>query len=89
MNMFVNMPEYPPATFRAVVPEFRYLVFQRLAGSQQRTDDRFCSGHALPLLHAADARHVDRRVRVSRIAHDWNASRQFCRGATRLTGDAA
>src|SRR5271166_4238035 len=45
--------------------------------------------YAWALLPAADARHVDRRFRVPRLAHDRNAGRRLCREAAGLERLAA
>lgn len=56
MNMFVNVPEYPPATLRTVVQaEFRHLVFYRMAGSHSGACDRFRTGYGWAILSVADA----------------------------------
>ena len=59
--------------------EFRYPLFQRLARSHQGASDRLGPRYRRPLLSPADARHVDGRVRVARLAHHGNAGRQFPR----------
>ena len=69
MNMFANLPAFPTADMRVVVrPNFEHAVFQRLARLDQGADDCLGSRYAGPLLLAADARHVDRRVCVARLA---------------------
>ena len=64
--------------------EFRHALFERLARSHQGADGRLGAGHRRPLLPAADARHVDRRVRLARLAHHRHRSRQLPRDAARL-----
>ena len=64
--------------------EFRHAVFQRLARPDQGADDRLGPRHARALLSAADARHVDRRVRLAGLAHHRNPGRRLCRGAAGL-----
>ncbi len=39
--------------------QLRYALFQRMARSDQRAHDRFCSRHPRPLLPDADVGHVD------------------------------
>ena len=50
--------------------ELRHALLQRLARPDKATDDRFRAQYPRPLLFAADARHVDRRFRLPRLAHD-------------------
>ena len=69
--------------------ELRHAVFQRLARPDQGADDRIRARYAWALLPAADARHVDRRVRVPGLAHDRNAGRRLCRDAAGLERLAA
>ena len=61
--------------------ELRYSLFQRLARPDQGAGDRVRARYAWPLLPVADARHVDRRLRVPWLAHDRNPVRRFCRDA--------
>ena len=69
--------------------ELRHAVFQRLAGPDQGADDRLGPRYAWALLPAADARHVDRRVRLPGLAHHRNPGRRLCRGAAGLERLAA
>lgn len=64
--------------------KLRHAVFQWLARSHKRTRGRFRAGHRRALLSVPDARYVDGRVRVPRLAHKWNAGRQLSRDASRL-----
>jgi len=65
MNMFHHMRAFPPGNFREVVrPNFDTLysiawLDLRLARPGQTAGDRLGAGHKRPLLHAADAGHVD------------------------------
>ena len=69
--------------------ELRHALFQRLAGPDQGAGDRLGARYAWALLPAADARHVDRRVRVPRLAHDRNPGRRLRRDAARLERHAS
>ena len=69
--------------------ELRHAVFQRLARPDQGADDRIRARYAWALLPAADARHVDRRVRLAGLAHDRNPGRRLCRDAAGLERLAA
>ena len=51
-------------------PELRHALFERLARPDQGPGGRLGAGHQGPLLPAADARHVDRRVRLAGLADD-------------------
>ena len=85
MNSFANVGAFPTADMRVVVQaEFRYALFERLARSDQGADGRLGARHRRPLLPPADARHVDRRVRLAGLAHHGNGSRQLPRHASRL-----
>ena len=85
MNRFANVGAFPTADMKVVVTaEFRYALFERLARSDQGADGRLRARHRRALLPPADARHVDRRVRLAGLAHDGNGSRQFPRHASRL-----
>ena len=57
--------------------EFRHALFERLARPDQGADGRLGARHRRPLLPAADARHVDRRVRLAGLAHDGHGGRQL------------
>ncbi len=85
MNTFANVAGIPDGGHEGRGPaELRHAVFQRLARPDQGADDRLGPRHAWALLPAADARHVDRRVRLARLAHDRNPGRRLCRGAAGL-----
>ena len=94
MNTFANFPAYPTADVKAVVrPNFdtlyssgwlRHALFQRLARSHKRTRGRLRAGHRRALLSVPDARYVDRRVHVVRLAHDRDTGRQLSCHAGRL-----
>ena len=71
MNSFANVPEYPTADMKVVVrPNFDTLYSSAWLDLTKATDDRFRARYSRPLLFAADARHVDRRFRLARLAHD-------------------
>ena len=79
-NMFVNVPEYPPADLQdRRTAELRHPVFRCLARSDQGANDRFCAGYRRPLLLAAHARHVDRRIRLTWLANHRHAGGQLPR----------
>ena len=62
--------------------QFRHALFHCVARPDEGADGRLGAGHRRPLLSPADARHVDRRVRLAGLAHDRHAGGQ-------LPGDAA
>ena len=64
---------------QVVSAQFRHAVFLWLARSHQGADGRLGPRHGRALLSAADARHVDGRLRVAGLAHHGNASGQFPR----------
>ena len=85
MNTFANVPAYPPADLKGVVrPNFDTLYSIGLARPDQGADDRFRARHRWPLLSPADARHVDRCVRLARLAHHGHAGGKLPRHAARL-----
>ena len=69
MNMFNNVPEYPPASFKGVVrPNFDTLysiAYLDMTGARHR----FGSGLESTILSAADARHVVGRLCFAWMAH--------------------
>ena len=90
MNMFNNVPAYPPADDRGVVrPNFdtlysvAYLDMTKepVVVSVPDTNGRYLS--------AADARHVVGCLRLARLAHDRNASRQLPGHPARLAARPA
>ena len=54
-------------------PQLRHAVFERVARSHQGARHRLRAGHGRALLPPADARHVDRCVRLPGLAHHGNA----------------
>ena len=85
MNMFANVPEYPPANMKLVVRlNFDTLYSRNVAGYHQRAGDRFRPRYGRSLLPPSDARHVDRRVRIHWMAYHWNSSGYLPRGSPRL-----
>ena len=64
--------------------EFRHALLERLARSHQGAGRRVGARYGRALLPAADARHVDRRIRFARLADDRHRCRQFPRDAARL-----
>jgi hypothetical protein len=72
MNMFANIPAYPTADMKAVVrPNFDTLYSSAwLDLTKEPMIVSVPDTHAL--LPHADARHVDRRFRFPRLAHDRN-----------------
>ena len=90
MNMFSNVPEYPAADFKGVVrSNFDTLILQRMAGHDQRTRRDLRTGYQWPLLPAADARHVDRRVCFAGLANDGDQGRDIPDYAARLAAGSA
>ena len=87
MNMFVNVPAFPTADMQGGrAAELRYALFQRLARSDEGADGRLGARHRRPLLSAADARHVDRCVRLARLADDRHGSGDLSRRRRRAGG---
>ena len=85
MNTFANVPAYPTAADRAVVQaQLRHAVFQRMAGLDQGADDRVSARHRRPLLSPADARYVERRVCIARLAHDGHSGGKLPHHSTQL-----
>ena len=84
MNTFVNVREYPPADFKGVVRSNLYFVFLFLAGHDQGAGRHYGSGYRWTLLPAAHARHVDRRLRLARLANHGHESRDLSDNAPRL-----
>ena len=71
MNQFANVPAFPDASFTDVVrpnADTLYSILWFDVSKEPLRDQRPRFGR--PLLPAADARHVDRRVRIARQAHD-------------------
>ena len=90
MNTFANVPAFPTADMRAVVrPNFDTLYSSGLARPDQGADGRLGAGYRRALLSPADARHVDRRLRVARLAHHRHAGGQLPRRAARLAAGSA
>ena len=88
MNMFVNVPAYPPADYKVVVrSELRHALFHRVAGPHQGGSGRLRTGHGRAVLPPADARHVVGRLRVARLADDRHQGGQFPRHPARLERD--
>ena len=89
MNYFANIQEFPAAdNARGGTAELRHALFQRLARPDQGAGHRVCPRYWRPLLSAADARHVDRRVRVAGLAHDGEGRGQFPCNASGWSGTA-
>ena len=87
MNTFANIPAYPTADMRVVVrPNFDTLYSsgwldltkEPVVASVPDTGGRY---YLFP-----NARHVDGRVRVSGLAHNWDAGRQLSCYAAGLDG---
>ena len=76
MNMFVNVPEYPPADLKVVVRvNFDTLYSIAWLDLTKEPHGRLRAGHGRALLSPADARHVDGRLRVARLADDRHRRR--------------
>ena len=73
MNTFANIPEYPPADMKVVVrPNFDTLYSSAwLDLTKEPVIVSAPDTHGRYYL-LADARHVDRRFRLPRLAHDGN-----------------
>jgi hypothetical protein len=80
MNRFSNVGAFPAADMRVVVRP----NFDTLYSSGQGADGRLRARYRRPLLSPAHARHVDRRIRLARMAHHWNASGELPGDASRL-----
>lgn len=68
MNTFVNVGEYPPADFKGVVRSNFDTLYS--ASWLDMTSRHLSTGYQWAILPAANARHVDRRLCVARLAHD-------------------
>ena len=78
MNMFVNVPAFPPADLKSVVrANFDTLYSIAWLDLTKEPHGRLGAGHQRTLLSPADARHVDGRFRIARMAHDRNAGGQL------------
>ncbi len=89
-NMFVNVPAFPTADMRVGRPaELRHAVLQRLARHDEGAHGRVRPRHRRALLPAADARHVDRRIRLARMAYDRHGSGDLSRDAAGLAAGSA
>ena len=64
--------------------EFRYSLFDCLARLDQGANDRFRTKYRRTILSSANARHVDRRIRLARLAYHRNAGRNFSGDASGL-----
>jgi hypothetical protein len=85
MNMFHNVPEYPPADFKGVVrPNFDTLYSVAYLDTRKEPMIVSVPGYQWALLSPADARHVVRRVRFAGLAYNRDAGRQFPRRACGL-----
>ena len=78
MNMFTNVPEYPPADFKGVVRS-NFDTLYSIAWLDLTKEPMVVSvpDTGRSLLSAADARHVDGCVRLARLAHDRHAGGQL------------
>ena len=89
-NMFTNVASLPDREHEGRgAAQFRYALLDRLARSDQGADGRLGPRHGRPLLPAADAGHVDRRVRLARLAHDGHGGGDFSGHAPRLAARSA
>ena len=85
MNMFVSIPAYPPADLKVVVRiNFDTLYSIAWLDLTKEPHGRLRAGHGRAVLPPADARHVDGRLRVARLADDRNPGGQFPRHPARL-----
>ena len=85
MNTFANVPAFPTADMKVVVrPNFDTLYSSAWLDLTKEPMIVSVPDTHGRLLSAADARHVDRRVRLPRLAHDRNPGRRLCRGAAGL-----
>ena len=84
-NTFVNIPEYPSADMKVVVrPNFDTLYSSAWLDLTEEPDDRLGARHERALLPAADARHVDERVRVAGLADHGHAGGRLRHHSARL-----
>ena len=85
MNRFANVGAFPTADMRVVVrPNFDTLYSSGWLDLTKEPMIISAPDTRRPLLFAADARHVDRRVRLAGLAHHGNRSRQLPRDTARL-----
>ena len=78
-----------PPTIAGRASKFRHAVLRRLSGHDERARGRFVAGYQWALLSPADARYVDRCLRLSRLENDWNASRELFGGSAGLATPSA
>ena len=85
MNMFVNIPAFPPRDMKVVVrPNFDTLYSIAWLDLTKEPMIVSVAGYRRALLPAANAGYVDGRVRLAGLAHDRHPGRQFRRRAARL-----
>ena len=85
MNTFANIPAYPTADMRVVVrPNFDTLYSSGWLDLTKEPVVASVPDTGGTLLSLPDARHVDRRVRVPGLAHNWDAGHQLSCHAARL-----
>ena len=90
MNMFVNVPAYPPADLKVVVRiNFDTLYSIAWLDLTKEAAGRLRAGHGRTVLPPADARHVVGRLRVARLADDRHQGGQFPRHPARLERDGS
>jgi len=78
MNTFSNAPAYPPGDLKLVVRiNFDTLYSFAWLDLTKATGYRFFSRHVGALLPAADARHVDRCLRLAWLADHRDAGAEF------------
>ncbi len=89
-NMFVNVQAFPTAELRAVVrPNFDTLYSSGWLDMTKEPMVDLRARYGRALLSAADARHVDGRVRLARLAHDRHGGGKLPRDAAGLAPGSA
>ena len=77
MNAFDNIPAFPTADMGRWCGPISTRCIRAAGSTSPRADGHLGARHRRPLLPSADARHVDRCVRVAGLAYDGHKGGQF------------